>query len=129
METILLVEDDPSNLMVISSILRLDGYNVVETDRGTAAACVCRKLQPDLLVSDIALPDLSGTEVASQAVECFPEMPVLFISGTPVDGWSAADQSNFKRLSAKVVGFLEKPFLPAALRQKVRDLLNRLPHA
>jgi two-component system KDP operon response regulator KdpE len=128
METILVVEDDTSNREIISTILRLDGYTVIEAARGTEALSLCKKDHPDLLLSDVELPDLSGVKVAYQAVEYVPEMPVLFISGTPVDGWAANDQSTFRRLSAQVVDFLEKPFRPATLRQKIRELLNGALH-
>jgi CheY-like chemotaxis protein len=128
METILLVEDDAANRDVIGSILRSEGYTVLEASCGSEAISLCREGCPQLLVSDIELPDMSGISVASVAIEDLPGMPVLFISGTSLEDWSPRDRSLFKRLSARAVDFLEKPFRPGTLAIKIRGLLDRLPH-
>jgi two-component system cell cycle sensor histidine kinase/response regulator CckA len=126
MENVLLLEDDLGCRQGISAILQLTGYHVTE------AATVDQALEfvgggqrIDLFVTDVGLQDMSGPDVALQVVKRQPELPVLLVSGTPPEGWNSRDRSLFSRLQAYIVDFLEKPFLPAVLYQKLRALLER----
>ena len=125
--TILLVEDDPENRLVLGMVLRMDGYSVIDVATGSEAVVVCSGLTPtiDLLVADVALPDYSGTEIALSLMESRPDVPVLFISGTPIKYWSSHDQTNVERLRPELVDFLEKPFFPADLLMAARKLLAK----
>jgi DNA-binding response OmpR family regulator len=78
----------------------------------------------DLLVADVQLPDLSGTHVAVEVLKHCPKMPVLFISGTPMEGWPERDLRNFDVLAVGTVEFLPKPFQASALAARVEMLLN-----
>jgi CheY-like chemotaxis protein len=126
--TILVLEDDVSNRQAIGAILRFGGYKVVEATTGAEAIAQCKNRTEaiDLLVSDISLPDRSGTEIALEVVQSSPTMAVLLISGMPMDTWEGTDQSNFRRLQSRVVDFLEKPFRASTLGEKVRRLFDRL---
>jgi CheY-like chemotaxis protein len=123
METILLVEDDPSNRRVLALVLRIDGYDVIEAATAEEAEEAGANNTPiHLLVIDLGLAGCSGTEVALTLVKSHLEVPVLFVSGTPKAGWSDRDLCNFERLQP-AVAFLEKPFLPADLRAEIRKLM------
>jgi two-component system cell cycle sensor histidine kinase/response regulator CckA len=116
--TILLVDDNASLRMLAGEVLRGAGYQVIECE-SSEAALVAVESQPDihLLISDVALSGMSGTELAAIISASRPEMSILYISGYPDD--FVTDE----RVSAKSQ-FLQKPFGAASLIANVRTLLS-----
>jgi len=86
MDTILVVDDEPANLSVISVLLRLEGYDVLEASSGPDAIEISsRHREPiQLLVADLGLRTVSGTDVAMEILKSRPKMAVLFVSGSPI---------------------------------------------
>lgn len=124
MATVLVLEDDPANMQIISALLWSAGFRVLEANSGHEAI-ENGKHHPDgidLLISDISLPDRSGTEVALELTKSHPVIATLFISGTPMDGWARRDLDNVRRLDR--VDFLEKPFRPITLIETSQKLLG-----
>src|SRR5262249_55343333 len=78
-----------------------------------------------LLVADIQLPGISGTEVAIALLKLWPRIAILFTSGAPLSDWAAADLASLDHLSGAAVDILEKPFTPLILGKTVRQLLAR----
>jgi CheY-like chemotaxis protein len=125
MKTILVLEDDPANMQAFCAILSCMGYSVLEATTGNEAIEASNKHAPiNAFISDIALPDLSGTEVALRLIQRQPDLAILFLSGTPIDHWPESDRRNFRQLPPGSVAFLEKPFQASALRTKVESLVN-----
>jgi two-component system, cell cycle sensor histidine kinase and response regulator CckA len=110
-------------------MLRSNGHRVLQASTGCAALEVCyQQASPlELMVSDVMLPDLSGPTVALRSRKVHPELAVLFVSGTPVAGWSDEDRRNFSILGPGTADFLEKPFSPSLLAEKVRHLITTSP--
>jgi len=127
MNTILVVDDEPTNLETVSLLLRLQGYEVLKAADGKEATEISKRHHRpiQLLVADLALRTVSGTDVAMELVESWPEMAVLFMSGTPLNAWEARDRYIFDSLQPNAVDFLEKPFVPRALTEKVCRLIQR----
>src|SRR5947209_5530426 len=98
--TILVCEDDLNNRHGLNALLSIMGYSVLTVDTGQKAIATCNnQAQPiDLFISDLDLTDLSGTEVALRVAELKPDMPILFVSATPLDAWNRRDLYNLKRL-------------------------------
>lgn len=119
-ETILVVEDDPSVRGLVQETLRLSGYEVLVARHGIEALLTGAKhLGPiHLLLTDVAMPQMSGPEVAEKLTVVRPELKVLYMSGYP--DHPVFDQGGVKRDTA----FLHKPFTPNVLTQKVRDVLD-----
>jgi signal transduction histidine kinase len=119
-ETILVVEDDPSVRGLVQETLRLSGYEVLVARHGIEALLTGAKhLGPiHLLLTDVAMPQMSGPEVAEKLTVVRPELKVLYMSGYP--DHPVFDQGGVKRETA----FLHKPFTPNVLTQKVRDVLD-----
>ncbi|HSK20108.1 MAG TPA: PAS domain S-box protein [Longimicrobiales bacterium] len=119
-ETVLLVEDEAAVRRLGCRILERRGYNVVEAESGAAALRLFERLAPGIavLVTDVVMPEMSGSELARRLRAMKPSLPVLFTSGYAAD---AIAQNG--ELGAHTA-FLEKPFTPDALAQKVRDLLD-----
>jgi DNA-binding response OmpR family regulator len=126
METVLLLEDDAANLQGIADVLRSDHYFVLAVSTGLQAIETTRACGPiSLLVSDMDLSHSSGTEIALTLLAMYPNLPVLFISGTPMIWWTSRDVSNFQCLPPNSVDFIEKPFSVAQLLMRVRNLIGR----
>ena len=127
METILVLDDESTNLRVISLVLMLKGYDVLEASSGAEAIRICKSHHEPihLLIADVKLPDIPGTRVALRVIESSPDSAILFISGTPVSGWTTDEMAILERLPPGSFEILEKPFTPTALEDKVRGLVGQ----
>ena len=127
-KTILILDDDRSNLDVLAAILRSRNFHVTEASTGTEALAA-GKHEPriDLLVADVGLKgdDLSGTDVAVALNRDRAGLAIIFVTGTALDYWEEHDKANLRLLSTSAFEVLEKPFLPSALDDAVRRLESR----
>ena len=119
-ETVLLVEDETAVRRLGCRILERKGYRVLEADSGAAAIRLFEHMAPaiTLLVTDVVMPGMSGSELARRLRSMKPSLRVLFTSGYTAD--AVQQQGGFEAGTA----FLEKPFTPDVLAQKVRDVLD-----
>jgi len=125
-ETVLILDDDAAVLECIAYVLRFEHYAVLEASTGLQAIDTGRQCGPlSLFVTDIELPDASGIDIALKLVALYPDLPVLVISGNPMDWWASKDVSNFSRFLPNKVDFLEKPFSASELKMRVRNLIGR----
>jgi len=80
--TVLVVDDEPEMRTLVAEILRGAGYRVlVATDGDAALAMLAREAVVDLLVTDVVMPVMSGTDLAERVAERSPSTRVLFVSG------------------------------------------------
>jgi DNA-binding response OmpR family regulator len=127
MRTVLIVEDDPSNMAVFCTVLGGQRYEILEATTAQEAFGACRRhLAPiDVVLCDCKLPDGSGPEVAVEVLQSHPEAVILFVSGTPMYGWSNQDVEWLKQLPQGSIDFLEKPFHVSDLETRIDLLLRR----
>ena len=119
---ILLVEDDDAVRALAERVLRRHGYTVDAAESGPAALerVECGDIpRPDVLVTDVVLPDMSGPDLARRLAERWPGIPVVFMSGYTEDEVIRQDLASGSDV------FLPKPFTPAALARTVREVLDR----
>jgi PAS domain S-box-containing protein len=119
-ETILVVEDEAQVRKLAAAVLRQRGYDVLEAGAGHEALQVAARHHGrlDVLVTDIVMPLMRGTELARRMRALRPEIKVLYMSGY-------TDDAQFREETATDHAvFLAKPFAPSTLTQKVRDLLD-----
>lgn len=118
--TILLVEDDEQVRGFVRSLLKGEGYRVLEARTGADGLKTAQehKGEIDLLLSDMLLPELSGYDLAQQLQSGHPQMKVLFMTGY-VEGDIV--QRCVGELGAS---FLDKPFQPSVLLGMVREAVG-----
>jgi nitrogen-specific signal transduction histidine kinase len=119
-ETVLLVEDEEGLRELAREILEMQHYTVIEAATpGEALARLERHPDPiHLLVTDVIMPQMSGRQLAAQVTRRRPEVRVLYMSGYTDDAivhHGVLDPGT---------PFLQKPFTPASLARKVREILD-----
>jgi PAS domain S-box-containing protein len=117
--TVLILEDDDAVRRVANRILAMQGYTVIEASRAAEAraACAANGSAIDLLLTDLVLPDASGVTLAEELRRAYPQLRTLFMSGYP----GAAVHETRLALGQP---YIEKPFTPARLAKKVREVLT-----
>jgi CheY-like chemotaxis protein len=120
-ETILYVEDEITVRSLTAHVLRRLGYTVLEAGDGQQARDLVKSQNCgmiDLLFSDVVLPDAGGRELADWVKERNEKTRILFTSGY-------VDESILRRHGLEVgTAFLQKPFTPGELAQRVRDIMD-----
>ena len=116
---VLLVEDEPHILSLLSDYLASEGYQVLEADSAPKAfEILATKPHLDLLVTDFRLPgNVSGVMIAEPALKLRPELKVIFISGYPIEIYESGSPI------ARSAPVLAKPFALDTLRCQIQNLL------
>ncbi len=119
-ETILLVEDDTAVRALANSILCDKGYAVLAPQHPAEAEQICAQHPGPihLLLTDLVMPGMSGRELARRAAALRPQIKVLYMSGYTDDALVR------HQISEKIFAFVQKPFSPAVLEAKVREVLD-----
>ena len=117
-ETILVAEDQDGLRTLVCEILRRNGYTVLPAEDGREALLLAAKYagRIHLMITDLVMPKMGGREVAHALPVSHPETKVLYMSGYVDD---------INELLALGHAFIDKPFTPEALLQKVRQILDR----
>jgi DNA-binding response OmpR family regulator len=113
---ILIVEDDPEVRELVSSVLRTEGYDVLEAGDGWRALEIVSAEQPDLAILDMMLPGVDGEGVAT-AMALMQGVPILLMTGRGDPATAAARMGAY--------GYLRKPFEISALVDAVRQGLEK----
>jgi DNA-binding response OmpR family regulator len=116
--TILLVEDDPTLLETLAWNLEQDGYAVATAADGRTALNTFRELRPDLVVLDLMLPEIPGTEVC-RLIRQEAETPIIMLT---------AKDSEIDKIVGLEIGaddYVTKPFSLPELQARIRALLRR----
>jgi len=81
MAKVLLVDDDDTVLYSLSRALKQAGYEVLEASNGLAVVDIISKNQPDILVTDLIMPEQEGISTITKVKELYPDLPIIAISG------------------------------------------------
>jgi two-component system, cell cycle response regulator DivK len=113
---VLVVEDDADNRRIISTVLSVEGYEVVEATDGVEALAQARAERPDLILMDLALPNMDGWE-ATRRLKGDPKtrsIPVVALTAVAMRG----DEENAR--AAGCDDYVPKPARPVAIRAVVK---------
>ncbi len=116
---ILVVDDDPNILEVLCARLKAVKFNVFKASQGTTALEILKDKQINLMISDVKMPGMSGTELFEKAKKIVPDLPVIFLTayGTIPDAVSALKQG--------AVDYVSKPFDGKELLVKINEILDK----
>lgn len=117
---ILVVEDDPNNMMLMSIILKKNGHETIEAFTGEEGLEKVATLRPDLILMDIRLPGIDGLETASRMrkMEHMLGVPIIAVTANAMD-------DDLETLSkAGCNGCLEKPIDPLTINETIIGMVN-----
>jgi two-component system OmpR family response regulator len=116
---ILVVDDEPNIVDVISMALRFEGFDVEAAASGADAIAAVGARQPQLIVLDVMLPDIDGFEVARRLASAHLDVPIIFLT--------ARDSTDDKVHGLTVGGddYVTKPFSLEELVARIRTILRR----
>ncbi|QYG91556.1 response regulator [Iamia sp. SCSIO 61187] len=120
MTTVLVVEDDPVIIDLLTLTLELEGWTVLRAKDAVSAMDVARTEVPDLVVSDVMMPGRSGLDLIADlaADEATAAVPVILLSARAL----AAEVAE--GLSAGAVDYVTKPFDPDDLVERIQKVLD-----
>ncbi len=117
---ILVVDDTPDNLRLLSAMLTAQGYEVRKSLNGKMALNACKIILPDLILLDINMPEMDGYEVCQKlkSDEITSEVPVIFIS--------ALDDvlDKVKAFNVGGLDYITKPFHTAEVISRIENQIN-----
>jgi DNA-binding response OmpR family regulator len=117
---VLVADDDDDILLLVTTRLRRDGFDIISARSGDEALALVRERRPALAVLDIGMPGLDGVQVLEQirADDDLREMLVVLLT-------AKAQESDVRRgFDAGADAYVKKPFSPADLSARVRELLG-----
>lgn len=121
-KTILLVEDEDMLRGLIKELLELKGFTVLEACQGLEALGLMRERPDgvDLVLTDVVMPHMSGSDLVERLRETHPALKVVFMSG-----YTGSSNASIQRaLEMPGVAFLQKPFRLNSLISRVEDLIG-----
>jgi len=115
-DTVLVVDDEAAVRSLVCLLLRREGYAVLDADCAEEGLRLAAgHAGPiDLLVADLRMPGMDGTELATRLAAARPDLRVLYLSGDP----------SLSPEAPGAAAFMPKPFSPHQLTSKVRELLD-----
>jgi two-component system, OmpR family, response regulator len=116
---LLVVEDDPNIVELLSASLRFAGFDVTAASNGADAVTAVRDAKPDLVVLDIMLPDLDGFEVIRRMRDGGARTPVVFLTARD------ATDDKIRGLTLGGDDYVTKPFSLEELTARIRAVLRR----
>lgn len=116
---LLVVEDDPNILELLSASLRFAGFDITTASSGMDAVSTAREHRPDLIVLDIMLPDFDGFEVVRKLRDSGARTPVVFLTARD------ATDDKIRGLTLGGDDYVTKPFSLEELTARIRAVLRR----
>jgi two-component system cell cycle response regulator DivK len=123
--TILYVEDNPDNRMLVRRVLLSEDYSLIEAKDAGEALSMLKNHQPDLILMDINMPDMDGYTLTAQikSMNGFERVPILAITANVMRG------DREKTLEAGCDGYIQKPIDIDQLTREIEKFLPRSAHA
>ncbi len=120
---VLVADDDEDILLLVTTRLRREGFEIVQARDGVEALALAREHRPALAVLDIGMPGLDGLEVLRElrADDTLAGTRVLLLTA------KAQEQDVRRGYESGADAYVKKPFSPAELAAKVRELLELPP--
>ena len=123
--TILYVEDNPDNRLLVKRILLAEDYSLIEAIDGKDALNVLKTAHPDLILMDINMPDMDGYTLTAKikSLPGFERIPILALTANVMRG------DKEKTLEAGCDGYIQKPLDIDQLTREIEKFLSRRTNA
>jgi putative two-component system response regulator len=124
MQTILIIDDEPTNISILNELLQPD-YNVIFSKDGpTGIKIATSSAPPDLILLDIVMPDLDGYQVAEllKSDEATQNIPIIFITA------KGYEDDEIKGFELGAVDYIAKPFKPIIVKARIKSHLELKRH-
>ncbi len=118
MAKILVVDDSAFQRRLLRTLLEKEGHEVIEADNGNKGVIAAGKHRPDLILTDLLMPDADGFTLLEKLRNRGAKIPVLVVSSNI----QSSAQERCSELGAR--GFVSKPVQPAALAEKLDEVLS-----
>lgn len=125
MALIVVMDDDAGTRMLVSQVLKKDGFNVLTAENGVVGLALIREHKPNLVISDVQMPEMSGFEVLEnvRADGDTAATPIILLT-------SLVERSHMRHgMTTGADDYLTKPFTPAELRESVNAQFDKLARA
>lgn len=117
---ILVVDDEEYISETLVLILRSFGYDAIARNDARSALEECERQAPDLLISDVMMPEINGIELATRIEERYPACRILLISGLG-SSFALLDEASRQRHSFEI---MSKPIRPVDLLARIKAVLD-----
>ncbi|MHB9093337.1 MAG: response regulator transcription factor [Eubacteriales bacterium] len=117
-QTVLVVDDEPKILDVVTSFLEAEDYRVVNAKNGAIALKLFDSTNPDLVILDIMLPDIDGMELCKK-IRKKSKIPIIMLTAR------IGEEDTIQCLDSGADDYVNKPFSPRALMGRVRAVMRR----
>ena len=118
--TVLYVEDNPDERKLVTDIIRRRVHRVIEATNGSEALLLVKREQPDIIISDVMMPVMTGIELLKEVKQCYPEIEVILAS--------AYDKRSYfiDAINAGASQFLLKPFAQNRLLEGLYSCVKKI---
>lgn len=122
MSSVLVIEDNPDNMLLISDILEVNGYEILQAETGLLGVAMAEQHLPAFIVLDIQLPDIIGNEVLARIrlIEKTQHIPVIAMTSFAMSG------DKEKLLSSGCDGYIEKPIDPVTVMTQINQVIENV---
>lgn len=123
-QTILIVDDEPGNVVILSELLAADHLTRAATNGEKALRMAMSERPPDLILLDVMMPDMDGYEICRQlkADRRASKIPVIFITG------KVTEEDEIKGFELGAVDYIAKPFNETIVKARVKSHLELKRH-
>ena len=116
----LIVDDEPDVVDSVSELFTLRNYNVVTATSGTKALEMVKKENPNIIILDIRMPDVSGMDVLKEVKKNYPKTRVIMLTGVE------DDSTRQMAMGLGASGYLTKPYSYSELLEMSRKLIQEI---
>lgn len=118
-KVLLIIDDEPLVTDLVQQFMSRRGFQVYTASNGREALALLDTtvLRPDLIMTDIRMPDMDGAELAHALHQRMPEIPVLVATGQNADLQELA-------LPPNVIGAVQKPYQNRVLYERIREIID-----
>ena len=114
---ILVVEDEPVNMMLMTFILNDEGHEPIEAFTGAEGITKTFDSKPDIVLMDLKLPDLDGFEATRRIREKNKSVPIIAVTSFSMDDVREKfDKAGFN-------GYIQKPFNPSTIMDEIKQIM------